>query len=130
MPLPNHKKEEMKRVTDNMECNFMLQEHEMLNYILEMSPIAYGNAVALEAMLEAIDNKTMSILDGYFIVYKKLNKVMKEKKNSGGSNKKIIEYKEPLFELVKNETGFINIKDRKLARYKDPTQPYYFKRVQ
>ena len=113
-----------------MECNAMLQEHEMLIYILEMAPIAYGNNVAFDALLKVIENKTMPILDAYLIVYRKLNKVKRKKKNLGVSNKRIIEYKEPLFELVKNETGFINIKDPSLARYKYPCQPYYFKRVQ
>ena len=112
-----------------MEYKGMLEEHEMLNYILEMAPVAYVNAAALEALLKIIENKTMPILDVYLIIYRKLNKVKRKKRNLSGSNK-IIENKEPLFELVKNETGFINIKDPNLALYKDSCQPYYFRRVQ
>ena len=114
----------------DMECNSMFQEHEMLNYIQEMAQIAYGKNEALYALLRVIENKSMSILDAYLIVYRKLNKVKRKKKNLGALNKKNKKAKQPMFELVKNETGFINIKDPNLARYKDPSQPYYFKRIE
>ena len=116
--------------SQDMESNGKLQEHEMLNYIQEMAPIAYGNAYGLDALLNAIESRIMTILDAYTIVSKKLKKSNIKKRSLSGSRKKIRKAQEPLFELVKNETGFINIKDPNLARYKDPYQPYYFKRIQ
>ena len=120
----------MKRVTDKMECNGMLQEHEMLNYIQEMAPVAYGNTAALDALMKIIESRTISIHEAYLIVYKKFKKSCCKKMSLGGSKKKIRKAQQPMFELVKNETGFINIKDPNLAHYKDPRQPFYFKRIQ